>query len=50
MMEKVAAFDEVGGFRFDSELYLARDFIIEADVHQNVISATSQSILYSYDL
>lgn len=50
MMEKVAAFDEVGGFGFDSELYFARDFIVETDVHQNVVSAASQSILYSYDL
>ena len=50
VMEEVAAFDEVGGFWFDSELNFARDSIVEADVHQNVVGAASQPILYSYDL
>lgn len=49
-MEEIAAFDKIWNLRLDSQLYLTSDLIIKSNIHKDIVSATSQSVLHSDDL
>jgi hypothetical protein len=44
VVELVAAFDKLRSCCIYCQLYLAKNRIIEADIHQNVIGPTSQTV------